>query len=394
MSRGDRSHDLPPAVVLGGSVNAVSVARGLGPRGVRVLLSMPAGRPELTTRHKHGALTFDAEEGPSSAWQRLLLSQDHGLDGSVLLACDDNALEFLAKNHDALAERYRLDDARPELTLDLIDKRRTHALARQAGVPTPRAWEGEQALDAGHVAETASFPVIVKPLHSHLFQRAFGTGGRKYLLAEDEAQLARHLEAMRTAELEVMVFEKCPGPDSLLASYYTYVDRDGRFLFDYTKRIVRRFPKNEGLASYHVTDLVPEVAELGKRFFRGIDLRGFGNVEFKRDPRDGQWRLIECNPRFTAAQELLRRSGLDAAWVVYSHVVGLPLPDTGRTRKGLHYWYPLNDLRAFLELRREGELSLGGWLASLCHRQVFPLLHPLDPAPALSGLWYRVRRRR
>ena len=189
-----------------------------------------------------------------------------------------------------------------------------------------------------------------------------------------------------------MIVEKCPGPDSLLGSYYTYIDADGRSLFSYTKRIIRRYPKNEGIASYHVAEWDEDIAAMGRRFFERIGFRGLGNVEFKRDPRDGVLRIIECNPRFTAAQELLRRCGMDAAWIVYSQIAGLPVPEIESYRQGLHYWYPLRDARAFLELRRARELTLLGWLRSLVHRQVFPTFQLLDPGPALRSALSRFGR--
>ena len=72
-----------------------------------------------------------------------------------------------------------------------------------------------------------------------------------------------------------------------------------------------------GNACYHISSWEPEAADLGEKFFRGINLRGLGNIEFKRDLRDGKLKVIECNARFTAAQELLNRSGMDISEIIY-----------------------------------------------------------------------------
>src|SRR5438105_868251 len=79
-------------------------------------------------------------------------------------------------------------------------------------------------------------------------------------------------------------------------------------LFEFTKRVIRRFPAMTGTACYAITDRIPEAAELGNRLFRHVALRGLANVEFKRDVRDGTLKLIECNARFTASQALVTRS--------------------------------------------------------------------------------------
>ena len=65
-----------------------------------------------------------------------------------------------------------------------------------------------------------------------------------------------------------------------------------------------------GTACYHVTDWIPEAAELGTQLFAHVGLRGLANVEFKQDPRDGQYKLIECNARFVASNGLVSAAGL------------------------------------------------------------------------------------
>ena len=57
-----------------------------------------------------------------------------------------------------------------------------------------------------------------------------------------------------------------------------------------------------------------------------------GNVEFKRDTRDGRLKLIECNHRFTAANELVRRAGIDLARIAYDRACGDDVPPTPAIR--------------------------------------------------------------
>ena len=72
-----------------------------------------------------------------------------------------------------------------------------------------------------------------------------------------------------------------------------------------------------------------------------MGLRGLGNVEFKRDERDGELKLIECNHRFTAATGLLRAAGLDLPLFVYNQLTERQLPPVERYRPGMTMWYPM-----------------------------------------------------
>jgi predicted ATP-grasp superfamily ATP-dependent carboligase len=149
-----------------------------------------------------------------------------------------------------------------------------------------------------------------------------------------------------------------------------------------------------GLTTYHLTIWEPRVAELGLRFFQGVGLRGVGNVEFKLDPRDGEYKIIECNHRFTAASELVRYAGIDMPLIAYRRAIGMPVEPVRGYKVGARMWHPIEDVRALREYRDEGTLTVGQWARSLLHRQHFPLLSLDDPGPSLSALSLRARRLR
>jgi len=164
-------------------------------------------------------------------------------------------------------------------------------------------------------------------------------------------------------------------------------------MFAFTKRIIRRYPLLMGTACYHMTDWIPEAAELGNRLFRHVGLRGLANVEFKRDERDGQLKLIECNARFTASDCLVSRAGVDLAAFVYNRITGRPLPKMKQSEKNLRLWDPLRDFQAYLALRKSGQLSLFGWLKSVLHPQSFAYFRWSDPMPAVARLTLPLRER-
>ncbi len=361
----------PPVIILGGSVNALSVARSLGRRGIEVYLSASEGRHVQYSRYCTKAFPFGRNVKGSDFWRELLLGpRGEALHGSVIFVCNDEAVGFIARHRSELAQHYRLDNSVPDLQLAMLDKLETLALAQSVNVPAPRFWQVDNPAQLNAIEGTLTFPLIVKPILSHLFQAKFG--GRKYLTVTSPAEVRAAMERVWESGLQAMICEWVPGPDSLLSSYYTYIDKNGTPAFHFTKKVIRRFPKNEGLTSYHITDWDPEVAEMGLRFLTGINFRGLANVEFKRDLRDGQLKLVECNARFTAPQELFVRCGLDTASLIYNDLVGLPMPANPTYRQGVRLWYPIRDFMAFRQLRAMNELSFGEWVKSIWHWQALP----------------------
>jgi predicted ATP-grasp superfamily ATP-dependent carboligase len=376
----DNNGALPPVILLGGACNALSVARSLGRAGVKVLA---LNSPGAYVRHSRYCtlLRPPGWEAGIGAWADYLLGPDsEPLRGAVLLACSDTELEFLAHNREPLASKYRLDLSNPQAQLCMLNKLSTYQMARAAGIPLPRFWTPQTREQVESLRPELPFPLLVKPLYSHVYRRRFTN---KLVVAQNFEEVVKGYGAARAAGVDVMLVEMIPGPDDRLCSYYTYLDENGEPLFHFTKRIIRRFPPIQGGACYHVTDWIPEVKDVSLRLFQAVGLRGLANAEFKRDQRDGRLKLIECNARFTEGNRLVAASGYDLGLFVYNRIVGRPQPPLGAFQLGKRLWYPVEDYRAFRQLRREGELTWLRWLASLAHRKVLPYFRWDDPLPTL-----------
>ena len=383
---------LPPAILAGANmVTAMPIIRSLARAGVDVRLLCRPGAVPASSRYAR-RLPADGSGPQPDLWLRYLLGpQSDDLRGAVLLACNDDAVELLLDHREALAAKYVLDVCDPGAQRAMLDKLATYRTAAAAGVPTPRFWPAESAEDVAARRDEYAYPLMLKPLYAHQFKKVLEG---KYLMADDFDELMTAYRLVHGHGVEVVLLEVIPGPDDLLCSYYTYIDESGAPQFHFTKRIIRRYPEREGFGCYHITDWNPEVRDLGLTLFRQAGLRGVANVEFKRDPRDGRLKLIECNARFTAANGLLTASGIDLGAYVYRRLAGLTLPalDEVAYTKGLRLWYPFDDFLAFLDLRREGRLDLASWAKDVAHYQVFPYFSWSDPMPSAT-LW-RLKLRR
>ncbi len=386
---------LPPAVLLGGRGGALSVARSLARMGVEVHVVTSGFAPVRSSRH---CASFTRTEGADvvGEWLDRLES---GPRGAVLLPCHDDGLELIARHRTRLEEwGYRPMEADDGVILAMLDKEQTYALARSLGVPVPRVLPLRCPEDVEEAARTLSFPCALKPRHSHDFAKH---SNRKVLLAENEDELREQLaQAWRTGS-EMLSTEIVRGGDDQFVSYYTYLDDQGAPLAHFTKRKLRQYPIHFGLITYQVTEWVPEVAELGLRFVQGAGLRGPAAVEFKRDGVEGTFKLIECNHRFTASNEIVRLSGVDFGAIAYRRAAGYPVKPVVGFREGVRVWDPVEDLAALRSYREAGELTTAQWARSLLRRQRFKNFCWSDPGPALASwgdvvhrLGRRLKRRR
>jgi predicted ATP-grasp superfamily ATP-dependent carboligase len=374
----------PPAILLGGEATAVSVARSLGRAGVPV---WALGRRSDPVRRSRHCLRF-VELGDDDMQARWLEWLRGAPAGAVVLPCEDDGLELVARHRSVLVAcglvPVEADDA---VLLAMLDKERTYALAGKARIPVPRTATVGDREGLLATAQQVGYPCALKPLHTHLFRRHFRAKG---FVAHDRRDLEALFERTHALGIDVMVTELIPGPDDRYWSFYTYLDSDREPQFVFTNRKLRQYPIRYGSGSYHVTDWSSEVAELGVRFCRSVALRGLANVEFKSDPRDGELKLIECNQRFTGPNELLIASGLDLPLFTYNRLIGRDVPQFGSYRNGVALWRPLDDFRAFRAYRRSGELSFADWARSLLRPQRFQLASSADPMPVIVASGHRL----
>lgn len=375
--------NLPPAIILGGEANALSVARQLGRAGVSVYA---LGEAESVVRSSRFArwIAPPLDSGLEASWARWLLgSGSDDLKGAVLLACGDAGIRVIAQHRDALLSRFVLDDSNPAAQLAMLNKMTTYQHAVAAGVPTPKFWIVDSREQVLALRDQLVFPMIVKPRMSHVFEEKFG---KKYLHAPTFEEALKGVDAASAAGVEVVLMEYIPGPDTRLCSYFTYLDEKGNPLFHFTKRVIRRYPAGMGPACYHITDWIPDLVEPSLKLFRHVGLRGLANVEYKQDERDGSYKLIECNARFVASNALVASAGFDLAAFVYNRLTGRPQPPMEKFRSGMRMWDPGRDFTAFRELRAAGQITFAQWIQSISHRQTFPWFSWTDPMPAVARL--------
>ena len=370
-----------PVLILGGQENAICLTRSFGKRNIPVFVSSPPRCFAANSRYCKKYYPVPSSAEAEEYWTDLLLTDKHPeLKGSVIMVGSDVALEFVAHNKEALSEHYLMDDHIPDLHMDMLDKQKTLELGSAAGCPIPAFYNIDQIEDVEKILDTVMFPAMIKPIHSHLFQRHFKW--KKYLIAKNKDELFEKVKEVLDKGLQLMVTEMIPGPDDLQSAYFTYMDKNGEELFEYTHNIIRRYPKNSGSGCLHISKKMPETAEMGKRFFKGIGYRGMGHIEFKHDLRDGKLKIIECNPRFSAAQAIVVKSGLDMAYIIYCHLTEKKLPEDRDFKEGVRRWLVLHDVFAFLELRRLGEITFVEWLKSIKGPPlVFAYFSLSDPMP-------------
>jgi predicted ATP-grasp superfamily ATP-dependent carboligase len=127
----------------------------------------------------------------------------------------------------------------------------------------------------------------------------------------------------------------------------------------------RSYPAHTGLTSlgHSVpnTKLRGQVSELLAR----LSYRGIVDLDLRLDPRDGEYKLLDFNPRLGAQFRLFRDwAGLDVVTAAYLDLTGQPYAVRGQV-SGRRFVVENYDPLGALSYWRAGELGPVSWLRSL-----------------------------
>jgi predicted ATP-grasp superfamily ATP-dependent carboligase len=119
-----------------------------------------------------------------------------------------------------------------------------------------------------------------------------------------------------------MVQEVIPGGDDELYTLGSYVRADGKPLGLFSGRKLRQTPPGVGTCRVGEAVWVEDVVESGLKLLHALGFYGLSQVEFKRDPRDGAYKLMEVNPRLFQWHGLAAACGVDLPLIAYRDLTG------------------------------------------------------------------------
>jgi D-aspartate ligase len=255
-------------------------------------------------------------------------------------------------------------------------------LAAQLNIPCPQTFapKTEDDLDALH----ARLPLAIKPAVKENF---FYATGDKAWRAEtvDELHRMYRKAAAQINPQHILIQQIIPGDGRHQVSYCAFF-RDGHAHSSLVARRARQHPREFGRAATYVETIdLPVIEELSERFLRAIDYYGLVEVEFKQDPRDGEYKLLDVNARAWGFHCLGSAAGVDFPYLQFADQVGQPIAPC-RGRAGVGWLRLLTDVPTAFSDILHGSLSLGGYLESLKKTRVESVFCRKDVLPSLAEI--------
>lgn len=369
------------ALVVGGDHPGLGVARSLGRRGIPVCvvddqfcvsrLSRYATRVVRVENILDERKTIDAV---------LEVGRRLNLRNWVLVPTRDETVAAFSRYRTELAEFFSVTTGEWDSVQWAWDKKKTYELAEALEIPCPKTFNLRSAEELPLLY--SRLPLAIKPAVKENF---FYATGAKAWRADTPKQLRQLYEkaAQQIRAEEILIQEIVPGNGLEQYSYCAFV-RNGRPHSTLTARRLRQHPREFGRAATYVETVAsPEIEELSERFLSAIRYHGLVEIEYKRDPRDGQYKLLDVNARAWGFHAIGSGCGVDFPWLLYADRLGIPVEPV-HAPPGVGWLRLLTDIPTSLSDMAHGCLSLGSYFRSLRATRVESVFSWRDPLPFLG----------
>lgn len=390
--------NLAPAVVTYMSSSALAIVRALGRRRIPVYAIDSRPDPDGRGSRYCEVLRSPDVQTDEEGFIRFLLDLGRRLpQKGVLYPTGDTTVVPISRHRKRLARYYRFVLPQDEVLQQAVSKRGLDQLTARFGVPAPKTLFPGRGDDISELADEISYPALLKPTFSPRWRapamRPLVGHFTKAVRVDGPSDLVAAYDLLSAVDDELIVQELIPGDDDQLFYVCFYCDRGGDPAGMFVGQKVRIYPIHFGSASFVRSCHQPQLLATTTGLLRGMRYRGLGGIEFKRDARDGVFKLIEFNARFGLWDALGTRFGIDLPYMAYRDALGLSVERRLTYPAGAGWVDFQRDLAAFRAYRDEGQLSMAAWLRSLTMPVMASVFAADDPAPFFAFGAEVVRRK-
>jgi D-aspartate ligase len=323
MTKFPKSDTMYPALILKANRGVihhgvVGIARTLGRLGVPVYAVVEDGYTPLATS-RYIAKTFVWKSWPSDT-ETFLSSISKIAETirrpTILLAVDDLSSAIVAENANALSQWFLLPQLPAHLPRELANKASFYSLCTKVGIPCARTVIPRNADDIDAFVKDAAFPIVLKAAEQwQLIKGKYST-----TIIYDREQLIEFCSDIREDDYSsILLQEYIPGEDWI---YHGYCNFRKDLYVGFTGKKLASFPPGAGATVLGISSANAMLTHQCEKLLKAISYSGIIDMDWRHDERDGQYKIMDCNPRVgqnfrmfenTAGVDVVKAQYLDLA---------------------------------------------------------------------------------
>jgi len=331
---------------------ALAITRSLGREGHDVVVGGEQ-HPSLSSKSRFCSETFlyPDPRKDDQGFTRMVLDVIKEKKPDVLLPVTDVTTLIVAENKKILEKHCLVPFPDFEMADQAANKLTLMKLAEQLGIPVPKTIYMEKPDDlelALSSCKKIGYPIVIKPSRSRI-RRVNGWIGTGVKYANDEKELRDIIcNGERNGEYPLLLQERIYGDG---VGLFLGINQ-GEVVAAFSHRRLREKPPSGGVSVLcESLPLNPLLKKYSEQLLRALNWHGIAMVEFKRDVRTGEFKLMEINGRFWGSLQLAIDSGVNFPSILVKIANGekmIPVLDYKVGVKNRWFWGDVDVLLSLL----------------------------------------------
>ena len=378
---------LHKAVIIGLSTNGYTVTRALGCKEIPlIILEKRSNQVQCELKTKYGKKIFI-----DNFRADLISVLNHLAKNSkiILFPTMDAIVLYLSEHRYSLLSSIYLSFPSHETVQLLMDKTLFKKFAKQHGFLIPKTFIINNYKEIKEVDKYLKFPILLKTP-----QKMYIKGIAKAHILNNKNDLISLYKKIFPLCNTYILQEFIPGGDDQVYFCMQYISQKGKLLASFTGRKIRQWrPLCGGTASCEPA-YAPELHELTYEIFKKANFWGIGSIEYKKDPRDGKYYVIEPTVSRVDYQEgVAIANGVNIPYIAYCDILGLPVKPAIKNGGNKAWMCVTADRLAAEYYIKRGKLTKAKWLWSLRKVRAFDLFDLRDLNPTICALKNKIKNR-
>jgi predicted ATP-grasp superfamily ATP-dependent carboligase len=365
---------------------ALGIARSAGRLGIPVYrVCQERWSPAAFSRYNRGWSTIPSDASAEQVLE-ILRERRRSVGRSILVPIDDVSSVFVEEHAGELEGDFLFPRQPDGLAHSLSSKHEMFELCREHGIPTPWSAFPESEDELLELVERTAFPAVLKCIN---VADAPASAPRVAIVGDRDELTAAYRMMEGPTVHNVMLQEYVPGTPESVWMFNGYFDAQSECKFGFTGKKIRQAPPYTGVTTLGVCEPNPTVEETTVRLMKALSYRGILDIGYRFDDRDGQYKLLDVNPRIGGTFRLfVGTNGMDVLRALYLDLTGSQVP-LSTAQAGRRWLVDPLDLASSATYRRRGDITARSWIRSFRGVREAAWFALDDPLPFLA-LWLRL----
>lgn len=226
----------------------------------------------------------------------------------ILIPIQDEMVTLLTNNRKVLQNKYLFVLPSKIITDTLMNKTEFHQWAVEHNFLVPSSYIVKSMPELDRVLNQVEYPIIIKPLVRSIKWDSVSPL-EKAIKLNNKDEIKNYKFDLFNVASEYILQQWIPGGDNKIHFCLVYVDRNGVCLGHYTGKKIFQWPIGSGSTAACVGTKNREVYKMTEELFKKIGFVGLGSVEYKHNPLDGKYYIIEPTVGRTDLQSYVAVAG-------------------------------------------------------------------------------------